>query len=153
MNQVRFNHKDSAMIDRVIKGFTGEGLFKEFLPTPKELLENEGWYDWNIAHWGTKWDVTDVVEPVGIIRFDNGVSITFDSAWSPPIEFYSYMEDLGFEVTAYYFEPGMDFCGIYSEGYDDYYEGTDGIPDDLDSAFGISEWKAEAGLDNNEEEV
>lgn len=140
-NQVKFSHKDPAMIERIIKGFTGEGLFKEFRPTPPDLLESEGWYDWNVENWGTKWDVTN--EGAEIWQSEGSVSIAFDSAWAPPIEFYSFMEDLDFEVTAYYWEPGMDFCGIYSEGWDDLYEGTDGIPDDLDSAFGISESNAE----------
>ena len=51
-NGVTLRHKDPAMIDRAQHS---EGLLMEFLPTPKELLEGQGWYEWNISNWGTKW--------------------------------------------------------------------------------------------------
>lgn len=46
------------------------------------------WYDWQIEHWGTKWDVS--CEEADLRRGNPGirnwrVSYEFDSAWSPPI--------------------------------------------------------------------
>lgn len=38
------------------------------------------WYGWNVDHWGTKWDASDVEITVGFI-----IEITFSTAWSPPI--------------------------------------------------------------------
>ena len=29
---------------------------------------------------------------------------------------------MGWEITAYYFEPGMNFCGVFDNGEDDYIE-------------------------------
>ena len=57
------------------------------------------------------------------------------------------LEDLGFEIKAYYFEGGMMFAGIYEDGDDDYYEigGMNSeqinaeLPKELDEMFGISE--------------
>ena len=47
-----------------------------------------------------------------------------------------------------YYEPGMAFCGIYSNGFDEYYEFgdmspeeiEDTIPDELNECFMISEF-------------
>jgi hypothetical protein len=72
------------------------------------------------------------------------------------------MEELGFEVKAMYYEPGMCFCGIYEDGSDDYYEYNemtagevaDTLPTELDEEFGISdsmaEWEAEQEEDDEE---
>ncbi len=144
-NGVTLRHKDSAMIDRVLKG--KDGLLMEFVPTPKPLLDTmagsfgdgekqraleiqqlenlrlfgaKDWYDWNTSNWGTKWDFS--LE--GVERKDaNTVSASFDSAWAPPIDAYRRLEALGFEIEAKYYEPGMAFCGVYSTEFDeDYYE-------------------------------
>ena len=80
----------------------------------------------------------------------NFLSASFDTAWSPPIAFYERLQELGFVVRAYYFEPGMGFCGIWNDGDDQFYniEGNsewvmNNIPHELDYEFGISENMAE----------
>jgi hypothetical protein len=68
--------------------------------------------------------------------------------------------DLGFEVEAFYYEPGMAFAGKWDNGIDEYYEysGEDSttvresIGAELDDYFGISESMAEWEADNAEEE-
>ena len=144
-NSITIKHKDPAMIERVIKA---EGLLMEFLPTPKELVDTvagfkgedereaheaqqkaniekfgyKDWYDWNVANWGTKWDVN--LED--IVRVGDTVTAWFESAWAPPCNAYEKLCALGFEIKAYYNEPGMAFCGIWEgtedDFYDDYYE-------------------------------
>jgi hypothetical protein len=55
--------------------------------------------------------------------------------------------ELGFEITAYYYEPGMCFVGKWENGCDDYYEYggetsatvREAIGEELDDYFGISE--------------
>jgi hypothetical protein len=54
---------------------------------------------------------------------DKGVVLSFDTAWSPPIEFYIFMKGQGFHIRASYFEPGMGFCGDWIDGRDNYYDG------------------------------
>jgi hypothetical protein len=106
--------------------------------------EQEDWYSWNVDNWGTKWDIT--VGGYEVID-ENTVSFTFDSAWSPPTALYEYLETEGWNVDAYYYEPGMAYCGRYLDGYDDYYEYGDKsadevaemIPSDLDEMFMITE--------------
>ena len=117
------------------------------------------WYDFQVAKWGTKWEVDcqDVeVEDDGL-----GVTTMFDSAWSPPMGIAQELIDRGFEVTLYYYEPGMGFVGKFEDGYDDFYELSgensqtvrSAIGDELDDMFGISESMAEYEAENEEEEL
>jgi len=39
------------------------------------------WYDWNIEHWGTKWDVVAKL----VESRQHCLAYAFDSAWSPPL--------------------------------------------------------------------
>ena len=179
-NGVTLRHKDPAMIDRVIRG--QENLLMEFLPTPQELVDtvaglmgedkraaheaqqraniekygHKDWYDWNIANWGTKWDVS--LDNVN--REDaNTVSAAFESAWSPPIEAYRALEDLGFEIEAYYNEPGMAFFGSYIDGCEDTidYGSMDAetirreFPE-LDERFGVSQWLEDSQAEQEQEQ-
>ena len=183
-NGITLRHKDPAMIERVLKG--KEGLLMEFYPTPQDLLETvagypgadkeaeheaqkarniekygaKDWYDWNIANWGTKWDFA--LE--NIDRSDaNTVTAAFDSAWAPPVIAYEKLCSLGFEIEAYYWEPGMCFCGKWTgdenDSYDDYYEYSgetsetvrEVIGEDIDDYFNISEDMAQWEEENEEQ--
>lgn len=80
----------------------------------KEMREKYGfdnWYDWQIAHWGTKWDVNADCE-----KTDNGFCITFESAWSPPttaiLTLAKEFSSLSFDLL--YQESGMGFAGKMS---------------------------------------
>jgi hypothetical protein len=80
---------------------------------------------------------------------DDGKTLTvsFDSAWAPPIAAYEKMQEQGFELCAMYYEPGCAFVGRWDDGYDDYYDlsgmSSDEVekllPTELDEYFGISE--------------
>jgi hypothetical protein len=88
------------------------------------------------------------------------VALSFDTAWSPPINFYDKLVELEFEVDAMYYEPGVNFCGRYYDGQDEIYDLTmltseavkDQLPEELDQAFGISEQMAEYEAEQEEEE-
>jgi len=183
-NTVEIYHKDPAMLERVRKGFNAGALLNEFMPVPEDLqitagflgdteaqkelerkeqanLEKYGcknWYDWCVRNWGTKWDVGgDGYEAQDI---EGGLMLTFDSAWSPPIDaFATLVDEFRFEIRAMYYEPGMAFAGIWENGDDDYYEYgglnseqiADTLPVELDEAFGISESAAEWEAENEEE--
>jgi hypothetical protein len=180
-NVVEISHADPAMIDRARQAFKDGRLLDEFIPVPKELqivagrvggdedpeqiklVEQEKaniakfgystWYDYCINEWGTKWDVGGD----GSIDEDtpNGLTLSFDSAWAPPVGAYDKLEALGFSIRAYYYEPGMAFAGLYEDGCDEYYEYggmsseqiAEELPEALDTMFGISEsvaeWEAE----------
>jgi len=181
-NGITLRHADPAMIQRAAKAFQAGQFLQEFIPCPKELLETVSgfvgedkqaaheaqqaanlekygyitWYEHNINEWGTKWDVeSDNVE----IADANTLTAGFDSAWAPPTNAYERLMDLGFEIEAFYYEPGMAFVGKWQDGIDDCHEygGYDSttvreaIGAELDDYFGISESMAEWEAENQED--
>lgn len=170
-NTATFRHKDPTMIDRVVKGAAGEGILQELLPCPEELQNPdsttsggpnaakygyESWYDWQIANWGTKWDLC---EADANRTSDNSVDLSFESAWSPPVAAYRKLEELGFEVNAYYYEPGMCFCGHYDANGDRDFDIPDTpnevekqLPKDIVDAFDIANQMRE-WMDEDTEEL
>ena len=68
-------------------------------------------------------------------------------SWSPPIEAYEKLEEMGFSIRAYYFEGGMMFCGKWEDGHSEHYDIEDNtstwvrenIPSDIDEYMGISD--------------
>lgn len=123
-----------------------------------EATGYQSWYDFCTSRWGTKWDVGE--EGNGEISEDGlEFSAPFDSAWAPPMGVVEALVDQGFEVTLYYYEPGMAFVGKYEDGYDDHYDlgGLDSrtvraaIGDELDDFWGISDSMAEYEAENEEE--
>ena len=179
-NTLNISHEDPAMITRAKAAFESGKFLNEFIPIPESLhivagsvgdpveqkkleedtarnLEVHGygnWYDFSVNEWGTKWDVGG--DDGHMVEQDaNGVVFNFDSAWAPPTAAYAKLMEQGFKIIAYYFEPGMAFCGKWEDGSDDYYEYAgmtseqiaNELPDDLDETFDISgqvaEWEAE----------
>ncbi len=187
-NSLTLKHKDPAMIERAHKALADGRFLQEFVPCPEELLDPktssfggedaeeknalrqqlrekygyESWYDWNIAHWGTKWDVGG---DDGLIqKLDaNTVEASFESAWAPPVNAYERLCAMGFEVKAYYNESGMAFCGVVTgdeEGFDDDYReygGTDSttvreaVGEELDDFWCISEDMSQWEEENEDE--
>ena len=55
-----------------------------------DWFTGNGWYDWNVRNWGTKWDVavenSDQYPETKILdETDRRIQYKFDTAWSPPI--------------------------------------------------------------------
>lgn len=184
-NTITLKHKDPAMIQRALNA---KGLLMEFLPTPQDLLDTvsgfpgedqreaheaqmkrnielygyKDWYDWNVANWGTKWDIS--LEESELVDA-NTIIAWFDSAWSPPTSAYERLCAMGFEIKAYYDECGMAFCGKWEgneeDFYDDYYEyGSEtsetvreAVGAELDDVWGLSERMAEWEADREEQEL
>lgn len=183
-NHIRISHSDKSKIDAIMatEG-TEKGILNTIIPCPEELNITAGflgdaeqqrelerkeqeniakygfknWYDWNIAHWGTKWDLC---EPSLIRVNDNTVEIACDTAWSPPIAAYETMSEAGYEVTAYYYEPGMCYAGRWTseDGDECYHDWGDSegaratLPEEIDEMFGISESQAEYEEEERREE-
>ena len=154
-NVATFNHKDQAELVRLAQAFVDKNPMETFMPSPyKDRVPgtapiNDDWgYSWRVDNWGTKWDVdcSDAVDNLS----EGSLDVWFNSAWAPPIGFYTHLESLGFTVEAFYYESGMGFCGKYEDGEDDYFEITgdsewvkDRIPADIDECFAISDSMAD----------
>ena len=134
-----------------VSGFVGEDKQAAHEAQQKSNIEKYGhsdWYSWCVENWGTKWncDAQDWSSD------GNSITFWFDSAWSPPIALYSFIERDGiFEVIGDYLEEGMGFVGRYSEGFDDYYEysdvdSLDDIPEEI-----VEEWDLRTRMEEWEE--
>ena len=119
------------------------------------------WYEWNIEHWGVKWDVGEELDSVTRID-DNTVKLSFDTAWNSPVRFYEHLAaELDFDITAYYLEEGMGFVGKYtSDGGDESYnfdgsEDLEDIPDDIREFWDldtICEWRDDGDGDDGDDD-
>lgn len=183
-NNLTLEHDDPQMIQRAYDALERGEFLQEFIPVPEELkntvsgflgngdaqhaleaqtrsnVEKYGygnWYDFCVGEWGTKWDVGE--QGCSDIRPDGLMLHTyFDSAWSPPVDAYQKLEQLGFRVNALFYEGGMAFAGSYSDGNCDDFQLEGMSADDieqnypeLDEAFGISESMREYEAEQEEE--
>jgi hypothetical protein len=151
---------------QIVAGRVGDENNPEQIELERKTQENiakygaGNWYDFCVNKWGTKWDISIGSE---CDRDDDGLGFngSFDSAWSPPMGIVQELVDRGFEVTLYYYEPGMAYVGKYEDGCDDFYEYggensqtvRSAIGDELDDMFGISESMREYEEENPEEEL
>lgn len=74
------------------------------------------WYDWNVEHWGCKWDCCHVELEVDETDTTKTATFRFDTPWAPPTTFLKKVtakfKDLSFD--SYAWEPGMSFwCHFY----------------------------------------
>ena len=155
LNNITVSHDDPAMVERFENAYNNGKPCEEFLPVPEGYYDDERWYDWCVNNWGTKWDIGAKGEDKGLkaTRVENEITATFDSAWSPPIGLYEKLVELGYNVRATYWEPGMAYCGIWDNGADNYidYGGTDNpeeyIPVALWQEFNMEEFFEETEAD------
>ena len=119
-NVVYLSHKDkkkmAVLLTELDKGEDNAQFFNVLRKRPAK--KEDDWYEWNLAHWGTKWDSNvNAYEDQ-----DDNIWISFETAWSPPIALYEYLTKKGWSVDAVYSEPGMQYCGSWIDGKDDYYD-------------------------------
>ncbi len=112
---------------------------------------NSGWYEWQIAHWGTKWNAYDISPrdfPTVLTEIEGSLSPNrkevhmkyhFTTAWSPPTNWVQSMcgeyPDLTF--TLRFMETGCDFMG--------WQRCEDGIETDLEHytiSESIEDWES-----------
>jgi hypothetical protein len=115
MNQLTIEHDDPAMIERFAKAFNEERTCGEFLPKPEGI--GEGWWEFCVKNWGTKWDFGGPEEPQSLLS-RNRFQCSFETAWSPPVGLYRELDRLGYRVNATYLEPSTCFCGEFKDGED-----------------------------------
>jgi hypothetical protein len=122
LDRIKFHLEDIENKDNV-----SPGIFMALVGRDQSLELNEyekgGWYDSNVSYWGTKWDVS--YNESGVEYSDDTITMSFQSAWSPPIPFIQHLGRLfNVECELYYEEPGCDFCGK------SYFNNQDGLVED-----------------------
>ena len=115
-------------------------FFELVIPNPNP----DDWYNFNKENWGTKWDICDFSQPQ-VETIDNDKSkltIYFTTAWSPPIGIYEELHEMGFDVEAGFFEPGMGFYGRFTDGttYSAEYGSPTEISDEFVKYFDLQDW-------------
>jgi len=96
----------------------------------------EGWYEWSIENWGTKWNASDVDLDQG----DGELAFTFDTAWGPcgPVVAALASQFPTLRIIHMYAESGMGFGGIVR------YEGGEAVEtehaEDSKSVASLSDW-------------
>ena len=153
-NRVILSHDDSQKIDMIYNIMNTEDtpLCQTLIPMDEKLLEIsgfsdnyevQGWYEWRLDNWGTKWDIYDA----NCTRMDaNTLVLSFLSAWSPPIPVFDKLVDMGFEVNARYLDEGWMYIGEYDNSEDWMTDNVEGVVDtrpELDDEFGISQYLEE----------
>ena len=143
-----------------------KGLLNYLRPEPEPGPEIEGemphWWNWRVANWGTKWEVSAEIVSHSVI--DGWINLAFDSAWSPPLEAFYAWEAQSPETRSFnirYIEWGMAFCGeADSNGINETYsipttaaDVKEQIPIDIDEEFGISDSVAQWESEEAEEQA
>jgi hypothetical protein len=156
-NLVTLRHSDKTKIDALEQELLKEDprVFNSLRTIPAD--KEEDWYDWNVSNWGTKWDAS--VHDWG--RDDNEIWISFDSAWSPPTTLYEFLLDSDWDVSAYYHEGGMGFCGKFTtEDGDEYYEydmsdrsSIEELPEDIENYAGLLDYHDECAANGDFDEA
>ena len=102
------NDKGELPIKREMKSpKTGE-VFHRTWDFP-DGTNDDRWYDWNNANWGTKWDTDAECDHLE----SNCFECEFETAWSPAEGiFYALREQYpDVEISWFYDEPGMQVAG------------------------------------------
>jgi hypothetical protein len=91
-----------------------ESIFSCHRIIPRPLNKQDEWYEWNVANWGTKWDLIDVTLRGDVASKE--ITYYFESAWSPigaVVETLAKdFKKLSFNYTFY--ESGSDYWGEVS---------------------------------------
>jgi len=140
MNTVVAKHSDPNKIAGLRDALVLDVFFEHIIPI--------GEWDYNkaIDKWSTKWEASGI----SWMKFHDGrtgndyLEISFESAWCPPENVYEAMIQDGWNITAYFYEPGMGFVGKYGTDLDGIYEesyeiNNEPIPAELVEMFGIQE--------------
>jgi len=131
--------------DKQKKGTYKDLSFNAQVPLPKRLVhppkksKDDGWYDWCLKNWGTKWDCYEE-------HLTHGTDYTcysFDTAWSPPSEWIQKVSrkfpHLKFNVT--WAEEGGEGGKFMFHGGDCFYSAN----------MTEEEWKEYQGIEGDED--
>lgn len=86
-------------------------------------FEGDGWYDWNVREWGTKWDACDTDSTDGTEEKSPHLYYSFNTAWGIPEGVFASMVHQHPELT-------FDFESEEEQGWGAKYTSSDG--DDVD---------------------
>jgi hypothetical protein len=99
-NSATFVCTSKEVFDKLLQSIKDNNWFQTFAPS-----------GFSTDNCGKKWDSFDI-EIGNLDENKLTIEITFDTAWSPPIDLYVLMnKDYSIETTAFYYELGCEFFG------------------------------------------
>ena len=104
--EIKGTKKAIENIAELMKQVEETGEFFEHVDPVPEGSETH----WRSNNWGTTWDAN--VESLVFKVNENVISLSFDTAWSPPVEFFAKFSEI-FKVTVKisFLEEARDFAG------------------------------------------
>ena len=155
--QITATESEIKEIKEALDKSEGKEFFDIFVPSAEQAGKGEEWYAYNVEVYGFKWNCDTMSWDVD--SEGTTITISFDSPWSPPSQLYETLAERYQSVVAYYYEPGMAFCGKFVDGFDETFEipGSaeevrESIPTDIDDMFSISEYMEENEWNEDEDE-
>jgi len=116
---------DSGAGDSICSHFYPEPNYEEeevedVFPRPDKTFTMPNWWNWRVAHWGTKWSERslEVIEDKKAFWETGGntMHLSFMTAWSPPRGVVQKMVEQGFSTEFWYMEQGSDYWGYHLDG-------------------------------------
>lgn len=116
-NYLKVHNDDPKKVDELLEAFKKNSLLNHLTPI------GEWKYDRAVDAWGTKWEPEcyDFESQVDRINPQEAV-LSFQTAYSPPLQAYTMLGEQDFEYTAHWFEPGCLVAGSSYDGDVDDYE-------------------------------
>ncbi len=106
------NDKGELPVKREMKNRDGRVIYTTYdFP---DGTNDDRWYDWNLANWGCKWEVSDVE----CDHFeDNSFECEFETPWSPPEQIFHALREMfeDVEISWFFDEPGMQVAGYLGQ--------------------------------------
>ena len=106
-------HKEGTITEEERDMLWQEGITQEMSDRLVSEYGYDNWYDWQVNHWGTKWDING---DVGINDIDDETcSLVFQTAWSPPEPIVDKLREMFPDLTFYggYIGEGWEFAGVF----------------------------------------
>lgn len=121
-NRMTISHPDITRLQDAVDAWNKGALLSTLIPEPdytkvkvKSLFgrgyanRDNAWCDWRCQNWGTKWDVWGLdftdrrkrPKHKTVLEF-NFFTVSFFSAWCPPIQAYEKLTAMGFQINASY---------------------------------------------------
>ena len=112
-NKLTINAPKEVLEKFINKHFNNQAEF-DFATIIPEVYDDDGdtWYDWRIAHWGTKWNACDTE----VAWYPDTLVINFNTAWSPSIEITRKLFELypDIEIEHSFYEGGVGIAGKFN---------------------------------------
>ena len=128
LSAIKRDHKDGEEKSN----YEGMGTidFEKIIPMPKNIYRGslgpeerekygkDNWYDWSVAHWGTKWNAYNAygheILPVDDIDENDDYVMTFETAWCAPHPAIKTLSEMypEIEFEHLYFDEFLEFAGI-----------------------------------------